>query len=79
MATTESRGGRTDARVDTHLDDLWQRADERGGILETHSMLQQTKGRLLAQAIMSNPAYVLTIEERESLIGSPPDRPGAAT
>jgi len=69
MAMTGSDGERIDA--------LLKRVGEPGGILDADALLQQAAGRLIAQAIMCNPAYVLTIEERESLIGSPPD-PGAA-
>ena len=46
----------------------WQRVRESRNVLDADAVLRQTSGRLIADAIMCNPSYVLTVEQRERLI-----------
>ena len=52
---------------------LWQRLVGSQSVLDADALLRQAAERLIAEAIMCNPAYVLTIEERERLTGSSTD------
>jgi hypothetical protein len=52
---------------------LWQRLAEPSPVLGQDALLQQSAARLVATLLMCDPAYVLTVAERERLTGCTAD------